>query len=135
MKQVLPSSYELLQSELSTLQFAPGTRGCHRRPGVRISASSCPRLTSHSGQRLAGTDLLSPSHLACLVYTLHVKRHIHRDRTNSSHCITSPSRCLDTLNGRKQNCCDTSQVFVLAAAWPHLLLRLQLHNKEQQQLH
>lgn len=60
-------------------------------------------------RRLAGSDSPPPlpQRPVCLVHTLHVKKHIRRDRPNSSHCITSPSRCLDTLSGRKQNGCDT----------------------------
>lgn len=40
--------------------------------------------------------------LVRFVHTLHVKRdNIHPDRSNSFHCITSCSRCPDTLNQRE----------------------------------
>lgn len=99
-------------------------KSVHWHTDGRGSDYLCPRLTSHPRLQLAQSNLLLPQCVVCLIYTLHVKRHnTHPDRTNSSHCITFASRCLDTLNKRKLNCCDTCKcVYTLQS---NLLVRFQ----------
>lgn len=102
--------------------------------GVTFSSYLCTQLTSHPRMQLAQTNLLLPQCPVCFIHTLHVKRHnTHPDRTNSSHCITFASRCLDTLNKRKLNCCDTCkcvytlQSNLLVSTQDETLTTLRLH--------
>ncbi|CAB1416053.1 unnamed protein product [Pleuronectes platessa] len=48
------------------------------------------------------TDSPSPWHLVRLVRTVHVKLRMRPDRTNSSHCITSPRSIMKTKELTKQ---------------------------------